>query len=513
MRKLFKLLSGRLAITCYLILFQLALVFWGFFTFFTDLISFAALTAVMILISLILVVIIINDSSNPSYKIAWIVPILVMPLFGAPLYFIFGKKKLSNRIVNKLVASFTKMAEIIPLNDKIFKEVENLDKNVSKQFSYIYQTANVPLYKGTKTAFLKTGEVFHEALLEELRKAKNFIFLEYFIIEEGVMWDSVLEILKEKAAEGVDVRIIYDDLGTISLLPKDYPKKLARFGIKAHIFNPFHASLDSFLNYRDHRKITVIDGHVGFAGGINLADEYINVVTRFGLWKDSSVLLKGEAVSAITVMFLQLWYYLENTTEEEMDYTSFLCKKRYEDDGYVQPFGDSPISGHLTGELSYMNIINNATKYVYITTPYLVLDNEMITALGLAAKSGIDVRIMTPRIPDKVYVHVVTRSNYPALLKAGVKIYEYKPGFIHSKTVVADDTLGIVGTTNFDFRSFYLHFENGVFMYKSKCVGELKKEYLDMLLVSEDMTYKKYKALPLNKRILGKILRLFSPIM
>jgi len=325
------------------------------------------------------------------------------------------------------------------------------------------------------------------------------------------MWDTVLEILKTKALQGVDVRLIYDDFGTIKHLEKDYPEYLKSFGIKTCVFNPFHATLDSFLNYRDHRKITIIDGNVGFTGGINLADEYINVKLRFGHWKDSSVLIKGDAVSGLTIMFLQLWYFLN--PDEEIEFVKYFNTVSFESDGFVQPFSDSPINGHLTGEYAYLNLINNAKKYIYITTPYLVLDNEMITSLKLASISGIDVRIITPHIPDKWYVHAVSRANYHCLLKAGVKIYEYTPGFIHAKTIVVDDELAIVGTTNFDFRSFYLHFENGVLMYKSKCVKQVKNEYHALLDKCEEILLDAYLNEPWIKSFKGKVLKLFSPMM
>lgn len=508
MKKIIKFLSGRLAINCFFILLQIVLLCVGLVTFTTNFIYFYF---VFVVISFIFVVIIINDNINPSYKIAWIVPILILPIFGAPLYMIFGKKKMSNKLVNKLVGTFKQTHEILDDNQEIKEEVKNTDLSVYKQMMYVNNTSFSPVFKNTQTQFLPTGEDFYVNLLAELEKAEKFIFLEYFIIDKGKMWNSVLDILKRKALAGVEVRLMYDDLGTINLLEKNYSEYLKSFNIKTHIFNPLHPSLNTFMNYRDHRKITVIDGKVGFTGGINLADEYINEKERFGHWKDSSIMLKGDAVSRLTVLFLQLWYYLDNNSKEE--YLDFMCKESFESDGYVQPFGDSPLSGHLTGELAYMNMINNAKKYVYITTPYLILDNEMITALSLASESGIDIRIMTPFVPDKQYVHAVTRANYPQLLKAGIKIYEYTPGFIHAKTIVCDDELSVVGTTNFDFRSFYLHFENGVLMYKSKCVLQVKEEYIRLMGQSQEITLETYKKFPLRKRLMGKIFKLFSPMI
>lgn len=508
MKKITKILFSRLAVISYLIIIQLLLLFISMAFFATKFIYFYL---IMIVFSLLLTVAIINDDSNPTFKMAWIVPMLIFPLFGAPLYIIFGRKRVSKRIVKKLHDSFETSKDMIADNTDILKEIDDENPDASKQFTYISKTSLSTVYKNTDTHFLPTGESFFESLVEELEKAEKFIFLEYFIIAKGKMWSTVLDILIKKASQGVDVRLIYDDLGTISLLEKHYSDYLNSVGIKTSIFNPFRPSLDAFLNYRDHRKITIIDGNVGFAGGINLADEYINEIERFGHWKDSAVMIKGDAVNSLTAMFLQIWYYLNSDAEK--DYISFCSTKSQKQDGYVIPFSDSPLSGHLTGELSYMNIINNAHKYVYITTPYLILDNEMITCLRLAVDSGVEVKIITPKIPDKWYVHAVTRANYPPLLKSGIKIYEYNPGFIHAKTVVADDKFCIVGTTNFDFRSFYLHFENGILMYKSKCVSQVKKEFDAILQNCTEMTLEDYEKQPWLTRFKGSVLKLFSPMM
>lgn len=508
MKKLIKFLTTRLTITCLFILIQLVVLFFIFYTLSN---SYVNLYLALFVISLGLVVAIINDDSNPTFKMAWIIPMLIFPTFGAPLYLIFARKNVSKRIKKKFQIANNSVCDLIPQCNSIFSEIEIQNPLVAKQFKYIFNTSQSPVFAKTQTEFLPIGESFFKQLLIELEKAQKFIFLEYFIICKGKMWDSVLEILARKAKQGLDIRLMYDDFGTIKNLDRNYPKQLNSLGIKTCIFNPFHASLDAFLNYRDHRKITIIDGNVGFTGGINLADEYINSIERFGHWKDCSIIIKGDAVSRLTVMFLQLWYY--STNEPNQEYERYLSQVSYEDDGYVQPFADSPMSEHLTGELAYMNLINNATKYVYISTPYLILDNEMMTALRLAVESGIDVRIVTPFIPDKWYIHAVTRSNYQMLLKSGVKIYEYTPGFIHSKTIVVDDELAIVGTTNFDFRSFYLHFENGVFMYKSKCVLQVKNDYVEVLEKCKEITLEIYQNQSVFQRFLGKFLKLFSPMM
>ena len=351
-------------------------------------------------------------------------------------------------------------------------------------------------------------------MVEELKKAEKFIFLEYFIIAPGVMWDTILDILIEKVKQGVEVRVLYDDAGCITTLAPDYYKVLQGLGMKAKVFNPIKPRLAIQMNNRDHRKILVIDGKVGMTGGINLADEYINAKERFGHWKDCSVMLKGEAVWNLTLMFLQFWNYDEkikdNVFDFKPDFNEFID---IENDGYVQPYSDSPTDNENVGEYTHINMINGANRYVYATTPYLVIDNEMKTALTLAAKNGVDVRILVPHIPDKWYVFAVTRANYQPLIKAGVKIYEYTPGFVHGKTFVVDDDMAVVGTVNMDYRSYYLHYECGVWFYRSKVVMDVKQDYLHSLAKSHEVTLEECKNVKLPVRIMRSILNLFSPMM
>jgi len=325
MRKILKFLISRLAITCFFILIQLSMLFIAMLAFTSTFIYFYF---IMLIFSMFLIIAIINDDSNPTFKMAWIIPMLIFPIFGAPLYVIFGRKTVSKRIIKQLNFNFTTFNEILPHNDTLLESLQADNACIYKQFNYIFNTTKNTVYTKTKTEFLATGEIFYKNILAELEKAERFIFLEYFIIDKGEMWDTILEILKSKAMQGVDVRLLYDDFGTINLLEKNYPKYLNSIGIKTCIFNPFHASLDSFLNYRDHRKITIIDGNVGFVGGINLADEYINFIERFGHWKDSSVMIKGDAVSSLTVMFLQLWYFANNSDEQE--YKNFFNTVSYD---------------------------------------------------------------------------------------------------------------------------------------------------------------------------------------
>ena len=339
--------------------------------------------------------------------------------------------------------------------------------------------------------------------------------MEYFIVNEGKMWDTILDIMVEKAASGVEVRMMYDDLGSISTLPGNYKKKLEDLGIKCTIFNPYRARLSVSLQNRDHRKITVIDGHTAFTGGCNLADEYINEYEKHGHWKDSAVMIKGPAVWNLTMLFLQSWNFFNPT---DSDYSKY---KRPDDKmppipnakGFVQPYGDSPFNNELISEYVYMNFINTADRYLYITTPYLIVDNEMVTALILAAKSGVDVRIMTPHVPDKWYVHLISQSYYSTLIKYGVRVFEYTPGFIHAKTMVSDDIQCIVGTINMDFRSLYHHFECGVFMYETTAVAQVKNDFLDTQIHCTEITAQDCKNVPLAKRFLRGLLRFFAPLM
>ena len=508
MKKLFKFLTGRLFIVATMIVVQLAIVlvtilFLSQYTLYMN--------TVLILISITITLYIVIKKDNPMYKLAWIIPILLFPVVGGVLYFIFGKRNISPRAKKRLITIYQKTASYSKQEEPVLQQLEEDNPFALKQARYIRDCSFSPVYQNTDTCFLTPGEAKFAALTEELKKAKHFIFLEYFIIQEGKMWNTVLDILAEKAKEGVDVRLLYDDAGTINLLPSKYPKKLREMGIKVAVFNPLKPSLDVFMSYRDHRKIAVIDGNVGFTGGINLADEYINEYEKHGYWKDSSILLKGKAVWNLTIMFLSMWEYATGKTDE--DYERYKPTLHTPSAGYVQPFADSPLDGQLIGEFAYMNMINNAKRYVYISTPYLILDNEMTSVLTLAAQSGIDVRITTPHVADKWYVHMVTRANYAQLIEAGVKIYEYTPGFIHAKTMVVDDEFAIVGTTNFDFRSFYLHFECGVWMYQTDAVMQVYEDYQKIMEQSQTISLEECTKISFPKRILSAVLRLFAPLM
>ena len=367
-------------------------------------------------LSIIIVFIIINNKSNPSYKIAWIVPVMIFPIFGGLFYLLYGGNKLSTREKLKMVIQNIEMTNSLKQDDEIIKKIGDKSIYAKNQSEYILNYAKCPVYNNTETTYFKIGEEKFEALLRELKKAEKFIFLEYFIIQEGKMFNSILEILEEKAKQGVDVRLIYDDVGCIVTLPHNYKNTLEAKGIKCRVFNPIKPFFTRRLNNRDHRKIVVIDGDVGFTGGINLADEYINEYEKHGYWKDAGIMLKGDAVWNLTVMFLSMWDYIDN---KEEDYIKFKPSKNkyYNSKGYVQPFDDSPLINEPIGETVYLNLINKAKDYIYINTPYLIIDNEMATALKIAAKSGVDIKIVTPYIPDKKFVHAVTKSYYESFIK------------------------------------------------------------------------------------------------
>ena len=506
MKKLLTILTSRLFVVSALILLQLGLLIFGIV-----LLQGYSVYCYLALVALswVLVFYILSKRDNPMYKLAWFIPILAVPVFGGILYLIFRNRNVSPKL-RMDVRDLIDRSQPYSVQDPEVLAMLEKDPAAARQSAYITRNAHYPVFRNTETVYLSPGEKKLEALCAELKKAKKFIFLEYFIVEEGEMWDSVLEILTEKARCGVDVRLIYDDMGCIQTLPPHYDRRLAELGIQTRVFNPFRPALDLFMNDRDHRKICVIDGVVGFTGGINLADEYINVKRLHGHWKDASILLRGEGVWNLTVMFLQLWEALSGRNEA---YDRCRPEERfYADDGFVQPFADNPVDEELTGECVYRGLIQSAVRTIHIQTPYLILDHEMMTTLCLAAKSGVRVQIVTPHIPDKWYVHEVTRANYPQLLEAGVEIYEYTPGFIHSKIAVADGKYAVIGTVNFDFRSFYLHYECGVWLCGAGAIGSMEEDFERILAQSQRISPEECR-LPWYRAAVRSFLQLFSPLM
>ena len=511
MKKVLSVLLGRMSLVTVLVVVQAALSALAISYLSTQMLP---LHVVLVLFSLLVVFWIGAKEDNPTYKLAWIVPIMLFPLFGGLFYLLWGNKKMPKRDRLRMLGYYRTQPSLFARQDGHEQELARWDPHLARVADYIFRTSGFPLEDSTQADYYPLGDDLFEPMVEDLRRARKFILMEYFIIEPGIMWDTILEVLKERAAAGVEVLLLYDDVGCLLTLPKEYRRQLQQSGIRTRVFNPFRARLTPAVNYRDHRKICVVDGNVGYCGGINLADEYINRKVRFGHWKDTAVRLEGAGVWNLTLMFFQTWRYLE---QRETGQTAPLDWYRPtvfpKGEGFVQPFGDSPLDRDNVAENSYLQLINRATRYVYITTPYLVLDNEVITALTVAAKSGVDVRIITPHIADKWYVHAVTRSAYPRLVRAGVKIYEYLPGFIHAKMIVSDDRVAMVGTTNMDYRSFYLHFECGVFFYGGTVVEKVRRDIESTLRLCHRFTLEEVRRIPARIRLARMILNLFAPLM
>ncbi len=466
----------------------------------------------LVLISAICVFHIILKDTYPEYKIAWIVFMLIVPEAGGIFYIIFAKHRVTKQIrihhekINQnTIKSVSELSE--PNTSKLSEE------HSLRHMKYLRDIAHAPAFENTSVTYFPLGEDMFEAMLSELKKAEKFIFIESFIIEEGKMWGEIENILIEKAKAGVDIRVLFDDLGCILTLPPDFSKRLKNYGIDCRAFNKVNHVINAKFNNRDHRKICVIDGNVGFNGGINLADEYINHKVKHGHWKDTAVMLKGDAVYGLTMMFLSMWDMKVRTIS---NYEEFKPTIKAKSDGIIQPFSDSPIDDDSVGESIYMSILNNAKDYVYITSPYLIISREMTVSLQNAAKSGIDVRLILPSIPDKKFVQFLSRSYYETLIKSGVKIYEYTPGFIHSKMFISDDNTAIVGTINLDYRSLDLHYECATMMYECSVIKDIKNDFIATLAKSEEVTYDMIKSQSKHKVVKFfalSLLRSFSPLM
>lgn len=507
--KIKKMLFNRIVFVGLALVFQIALIVAIILQFRSYVFSYYVASVV---INIVTVLLVINNDMGGGYKVAWLILILVVPFFGGLFYLMFGGKRLSKKVKRRMSIVNRKMEQALLQNYTLLHIEDKLSRGAIRQSNYIKEVSYCPIYKDTYTEYFPTGEKYFERLLEELKKAEKYIFLEYFIIDEGIIWNRVLNILEDKVKEGVDVRVMYDDIGCITTLPYNYDKVLESKGIKAAVFNPFKPVLSSRLNNRNHRKIVVIDGEVGFTGGINIGDEYANLYERFGNWKDTGIMLKGEAVWSFTVMFLSVWDYIKDLDENFNDFRPKLYKK-YKAKGFVQPYTDNPLDNEALGEIIYLNLINRAREYVYINTPYLIVDNEMIIALCTAAKSGVDVRITTPGVPDKKMVFLLTRSYYGKLLESGVKIYEYTPGFNHAKSFVVDDKYAVVGTVNLDYRSLYLHYECGVWMYNTDIIPDIKKDYLETVNVSRLVDSSYIGNVSILKLLAKSFLRVLAPLM
>lgn len=506
----FRLLMSKYGFSIIIMLLELFLVFAAFF-YFNQLVPnwLSALVIVSLYIGTILAI--VNRNMPPESKVTWLL-FAVVPVFGFLLYLMIGERRLSKKEIQQL----EKMDSMKFREDNSYDLRVELKQENKSAFgivkSLLSMDHNADVYDGTASQYFPLGEKMFEAMLDDLRSAKKFIFLEFYIIDPGLMWNRVLEILVDKVQQGVEVKLLYDDIGCMATLSGDYTKRLRKMGIDAHKFNKVIPRMTVAYNNRDHRKILVVDGQVGYTGGINLADEYINHIVRFGHWKDGGVRLEGRAVKALTRLFLMNWYINRG---EITDFDRYhFDSQRVEGKGLYIPYGSGPkpIYKEQVGKAVYQNIINQAIDYVYITTPYLIIDYDLTEDIKNAAMRGVDVRIVTPFIPDKKLIQIVTRGAYPDLLEAGVKIYEYTPGFIHSKNVISDDELAVVGTINFDYRSLVHHYENAVLMYQTESIVDIKQDFEDLFDVSKEISLETLQN-SWYQRLLKEIMQLFAPLL
>ena len=459
------------------------------------------------------VIYIINEEGSPEFKMTWLLFVLIVPVVGVGFY-LFTKMEIGTKYIGMRLHDLKLSTEpYMQQNEEIVREMRSSRAANTNLSHFLFEQVGYPTYGNTWAKYFPLGDDQFPVMVEELEKARKFIFLEYFIVNEGIMWDTILEILKRKVEEGVEVRFMYDGMCSVFLLPYEYPEKLKQMGIQCKQFAPIQPVLSTRQNNRDHRKICVIDGKVAFTGGINLADEYINRKVRFGHWKDTAIMVKGDAVQSFTVMFLQMWNVDERRPEEFSRYLTAKRRGFRRELGYVIPYGDSPFDNENVGEEVYLHILNHAKKYVHIMTPYLILDNKVVTALTRAAKSGIEVQIIMPHIPDKPYAFYLAKTYYSELIESGVQIYEYLPGFVHAKVFTSDDDTATVGTINLDYRSLYLHFECGVFIYHNPVVYDVEKDFQETLRKCHKVTLLEVRNRTVFTKLYGQVLRLVAPLM
>ena len=464
------------------------------------------------LVSMLVAIHVVSKHEKPGYKLTWVFTILTLPIFGGAFYLMMQLQPSVHGFRKQVESSQEALTRRLPRHEGALREAEAQGPCASRLARYLENSVGFPVYPTSRVEYYPSGEAFFEALLRELPKAKRYIFVEFFILQEGEMWGEVLKILEQKAREGVEVRVLYDDFGCFVKLPRDYCAEVRAKGIQCEVFSPFRPALTILQNNRDHRKIVSIDGVTAFTGGANLADEYINRVNRFGIWRDAAIMEEGESAWALTLMFLQMWGLATRRLPLYERFTPEQMPAPIPGNGYVQPYCDSPLDIENVAERVYMQIITGARKYVYISTPYLIVDDLMLSALTLAAKSGVDVRILTPENWDKRLVHMTTRSYYRELIDGGVKIYEFTGGFNHAKTFVCDDTVATVGTVNMDYRSLYLHFECGVCLYGGGSVLDVKRDFLETIARCHQITPEECEAGGL-RRMAREVLRIFEPLM
>ena len=468
-------------------------------------------------LSVIYIVYIINRKNEKmEYKTIWIMIVLIFPVFGVPFYMLYGDKRPGRRFKRRLDMADAKFRHYYHQDKYILSEMEKDKRRSSLTSKYILNDGNYPVFKNSDVEYYKDGKELFEAMMEALKSAEKYIFIEYFTIEIGEVWNRILEVLKEKADSGLEVRIMYDDFGSIAYLPKRYPKELENLSPNIHAikFNRVVPFFSPFMNNRDHRKMLVVDGNIAFTGGINLSDRYININSPYGHWKDAGVRIEGEAVRSFVLMYMEMWEAIVPGTFEEHSVKRYMGNKIFGigSEGYAQPYGDEPFDSILLSENIYLEMIAQAEKYVFAYTPYLILSDELTTAFCLAAKKGLDVRIVTPGIPDKKVVYRATRSGYAHLLSAGVRIYEYSPGFIHSKCLLVDGQRATVGTVNFDYRSLFLHFEDGLYFAENKAVTELEQDMRDTFRICREVKLEDTKKTFVG-RIVDSVLVMIAPLL
>ncbi len=462
----------------------------------------------------VMVICLLNSRVNPAAKITWLVVIMLLPVFGV-LLFLYTQSDIGHRALKKRMNQIiTDRKEDIVQQPDVMERLTEENKGVASLAHYMARSGCHPVHDKTAVTYFPLGEDKFAEMLKQLEAAEHFIFMEYFIVDEGLMWGRILEILARKAAEGVEVRVMYDGACEFALLPHDYPKRLKALGIRCKVFAPVTPFISTHYNYRDHRKILVIDGHTAFNGGVNLADEYINQKVKFGHWKDTAVMLKGEAVKSFTLMFLQMW----GIDEKEEDVSRYLSAASsvlpaQTPDGYVIPYGDCPLDDDRLGERVYMDMLNRSREYVHIMTPYLILDGEMETALKFAAERGVEVILLLPGIPDKAVPYALAKTHYAPLLRSGVKIYEYTPGFVHAKVFVSDAREAVVGTINLDYRSLYHHFECATYLYGTDCITDIEADFQATLKKCRQVSMETVRKEKPVVKLTGCLMKAFAPLM
>ncbi len=500
---------SRMGLMLLLLVFQVFILF-GIFQWFIDFLPH--ILGGTVLFSFVIVICLLNSRINPTAKITWLIVMILMPVFGV-LLFLYTQSDLGHRALKErmnYIISQTK--EDIPQSSEVMERFSQENMGAARLARYMHRSGCHPVFDGTAVSYFPLGEDMLEEMLKQLEAAEHFIFMEYFIVDEGLMWGQILEILAKKAAQGVEVRMMYDGTCEFALLPRSYPKRLKALGIRCKRFSPVTPFVSTHYNYRDHRKILVVDGHTAFTGGVNLADEYINRKVKFGHWKDTAVMLKGEAAKSFTLMFLQMWGVDERKTEYRK-YLDFPSCPAVGARGYVIPYGDCPLDNDKLGERVYMDILNRAHSYVHVMTPYLILDGELETALKFAAERGVEVKLILPGIPDKAIPYALAKTHYASLVESGVEIFEYTPGFVHAKVFVSDDREAVVGTINLDYRSLYHHFECAAYLYGADCIADIEADVRDTLEKCRQVTKETIRKEKLGVKLTGRLMKAAAPLL